>query len=838
MSGERSPEGARPPGAIDVVSIAPATATALPWRLGRTLRVTVVVKATFVIVPEGPMVPAQPEEIFRAEIHHGNSPARSVRLTPDIAPRLARADVLLTGTACAPEGQPVRWMPVRLALFRERALLDKTLYVYGDDGGTVPFERIPLIYERAHGGLGFADNPLGTGTLELSSKPNLVHPERAEQVACFAPIARTWPARRKLIAGIDRKALDAPIPEIPEGFDWSYYQAAPVDQRVDPIHGDEWLVLEGMSATLPRLRSRLPSARALALVHGLHDAPDGAAIELQADTLRIDADRMGCTVVWRGDFAVPGEEALAGLRVIAGVEMEGLPIAWPDEVASGPATQALPELEADPTEEVIELDADALVSLSTVTLDGQVGPEEKPAPVVPFTRPDPGSTLNQGSSPGAAGRASTLVLPGQRLGDTLAVSEILGASPRSLPFVAPAATVPPPAWSPQPSLPEAPAVPEITVTAPRVVPVVDRGSSPQPTLVTPTGDARPAVTTAQGIRLDNETPLALGVMPWGLEPARDCLAVIVKATCDLVPGEPATLRAEAEPLSYDVFPDGAEERVCTYPADLGLFKVRTDVVAVGYAHAPGGSAASMEVELRFGHEGNAFHRKIRVSGDRKWQKGLASPEVSEPVPFTTMPISYDRAFGGAGFDANPAGVGLVDRWRHARTLPPLPNLEDPDALFRVPSQRPAPACFAPIPLSWKERWSGNGERRSPWSKFPEDLDWTFYQIAPPSQRLAFLRGDEPFVLVGMHRTHAVLEGSLPGVRPRCFASREGRFDEVTLCLDTVVIDADAMKLTVVWRGAIPVPDETRPDVKAVHLAMEELAKEGMMLEAARERFTS
>jgi len=333
MSGERSTAGAVAPKPPGVVAIAPAAAAALPWRHGSALRLTVVVKAVFVIVPEGPMTPAQPEEIVRAEVHNGGSVARSVRLTADTAPRLPRADVLLTGHACAPEGQTARWMPVRLALFRERSLLDKTIYVYGDEGGTVPFDRVPLVYERAHGGLGFAENPLGTGTLELASKPNLVHPERATQVACFAPIARTWPARRRLVPSAEqRKALEAPIPEIADGFDWSYFQAAPADQRVDHLHGDEWLVLEGVSPTLPRLRSRFPSARAVALVHGLAGPfvpAQPVPVELAADTLRIDADRMACSLVWRGDIAVPSEQALADLRVVCGVEMEGLPIAWP-----------------------------------------------------------------------------------------------------------------------------------------------------------------------------------------------------------------------------------------------------------------------------------------------------------------------------------------------------------------------------------------------------------------------------------------------------------------------------------------------------------------------------
>jgi hypothetical protein len=821
MSSQRTPEGAAAAaGAPGVSAIPPAKGTLVPFRLGGELRVAVVVKAAFVIVPEGPMALAEPEDVITTEVHLGNSLARSVRLTPDTAPRLPRADVLLTGHACAPEGQTVRWMPVRLAVFRERALVDKTIYVYGDDGGSVPFDRIPLVYERAHGGLGQPENPLGTGTLELSSKPNLVHPERADQVACFAPIARTWPARRKLAGAIDRKALDAPIPDIPAGFDFTYYQAAPVDQRPPHLHGDEWLVLEGMSPTAPRIRSRLPTARAHARLHGLPGTPEGAPLELAADTLRIEADRMGCTVVWRADFAVPSEEALAGLRVVVAVETEAMPVVWPDEASPAPPPEPVP---VSLPQEVIELDADALIPLSTVTLEAAPADEAPPAPIVPFV---------PASAPGGAlpPRASTLVLPAERLGDTLAITADVTsmANAPSLPFARAVPTAPPPQWAPPPE-------PPLSVAA-EPSPVARYAITDEATAEAPAAPAPIAAReTALGIELDNTTPLALGVVPWGLTPARDCLAVIAKATCDLVPGEAAALRAQADPLGGEISAEGLAGRVLR-PSDLAPFKVRADVVATGHAHviAPGGSAPSMDIEFKLGHEGNAFCRKIRVFGDRRWERQGAAPAPSAPEHFMAMSVSYDRAFGGAGFDANPAGVGLVDRWRHARALPPLPNLEDPDALLRLPSQRPAPACFAPLPLAWAA--SRGPERRSPWARFPEDLDWTAHQIAPPAQRLAFLRGDEPFALTGMHRTHAVLEGRLPGVRPRCFASARDRFVEVTLRLDTVHIDADAMKVTLVWRGALPVASEAQPDVKSLHLVMEKVGEEGMSLDDARARF--
>lgn len=796
-------------GAAGIVAVPPCTAALVVWRLDGELRLTIIAKASFVIVPEQPMALAEPEPIVTAEVHHGNSVARSIRLSTENAPRVPRTDVILTGHACAPEGQPTRWIPARLAVFRERALLDKTIYVYGDDAGNVPFERVPLVYERAHGGLGFRDNPLGTGILELSSRPNLVHPERADEVACFAPISRTWPARRRLLGAEVRKAAEAASPEIHAGFDWSYFQVAPLDQRIDGLHGDEWLVLEGMSATNPRVRSRLPSARAEARLFGLPGTPDGAPLALIADTLRVDADRMGCFVVWRADIAVPSEEALAGLRVVVGVETEQLAIQWPE----ARDTPDAPEI-ADPETDVIELDAEALVPLSTVTLEGTPpAKEEAPRPVVPFIA----GTSSVLAAPSSAPRP----LPRARFGETVAVTEEPAGAP-SMPFVRPLPNVPPPQWAP---VAPGPSIPHDTAA----LDTTPRPASSKPARVL-RGKPGPL-----GIRLDAPAELALGVIAWGLVPARDCLAVIVKATSDIEPGAPAKLRSEAVPLTLDVLAE--EGRVCVHPGDYAPFKVRADVVAVGSAHAPSGSAASMDVGFRFGHEGNSFDRSIRVFGDRRWQKGVAGLTPSPALPFTILPITYERAFGGPKHLSNPVGVGMVERFRSAAEPLLLPNLEDPDALLRVPSMRPPPACFAPAPSSWSAR--RGVERRSPWLRFPEDLDWTQHQIAPPRQQLCFLRGDEPFALTGMHRMHASLEGALPGLRARAFALSEGdRFAEVPLALDTVVIDADALTVTQVWRGVLPVESEARPDVLSVHALTEPVGKEGISLDQARGRFAS
>src|SRR5262249_39728748 len=96
----------------------------------------------------------------------------------------------------------------------------------------------------------------------------------------------------------------------------------------------------------------------------------------------------------------------------------------------------------------------------------------------------------------------------------------------------------------------------------------------------------------------------------------------------------------------------------------------------------------------------------------------------------------------------------------------------------------------------------------------DSLDWARFQAAPPAQQLAFLRGDEPFAISGLSARHPIIEGALPGILGRAFARwKDERFEEVPLRLDTVVIDVDARRLALGWRGALPVADKQPPAVQ-------------------------
>jgi hypothetical protein len=312
-----------------VVALPGASASAVAWRTGNQLFVTVIAKATFALAPGARMARGEPQPILGAELHYGNNPIRSVRFTSDLAPHLGRADILFTGHGHAPTPAPATVVAARLAVYaEERAILDKTLVLQDPRG----FQRMPIVYERAFGGAEVAENPLGLGGPGDEGEPTIVDIVSPKRPAGFGPIARAWPARKRLLGATPRRVLEGPIAEIPAGFDWSYFQTAPPDQQTPHLRGDESIVLGGLHPTWPVLHARLPGARGVARIHGVEGRgiPEGHELDLTIDTLRIDGDEERCTIVCRGAFAIESEAALGAMRILAAVEIAGEETAWPD----------------------------------------------------------------------------------------------------------------------------------------------------------------------------------------------------------------------------------------------------------------------------------------------------------------------------------------------------------------------------------------------------------------------------------------------------------------------------------------------------------------------------
>jgi hypothetical protein len=304
------------------------TCATVAFRSRGQLRGAAIVKATFQIVPGAAMLPLDPEPLVEQELLHTSGRGTSAARASELAPYLPLCDVLLTGRAHAPGGRPSADITTRLAIARgSTSLLDKRLRVQGArdprTSSRLPFVVMPLAWELA--AFSATDNPVGMPAIDAP----IVDAEHPEKPASYGPICSAWPARHGQLGNVDVRALDAPIPTL-DGFTWSYFHAAPADQRIDYLQGDEWVVLENLSAVAPRIESLLPGVRGMAKLYGASPSLQrGRALTLALDTLVIDAEAMRCSTLFRASFPIANEAEIPSLRLVGAVMVGGRAPAWP-----------------------------------------------------------------------------------------------------------------------------------------------------------------------------------------------------------------------------------------------------------------------------------------------------------------------------------------------------------------------------------------------------------------------------------------------------------------------------------------------------------------------------
>jgi hypothetical protein len=333
----------------------------------------------------------------------------------------------------------------------------------------------------------------------------------------------------------------------------------------------------------------------------------------------------------------------------------------------------------------------------------------------------------------------------------------------------------------------------------------------------------------------NTTPYAFHPLDATALPTSPALTLIVKGVFELVHGQPAKAKSDAP----DILGDDAHlddiGRSLRYASDLVPLKLRGEVLVNAVCYPPDGRPrTAMDVSIAVG----PIKKTLRVSGDRVW----TGATIGRTLPFETMPLRWERAFGGLnppenslgrGIDAEPDEAGGSARY--------LPNVEYFDQRVTTSKDRPRPAGFAPISPMWEPRRGRQGTRDQRWAAFraplpPKDFDPRYYNAAPDDQILpeehgeGFFRGDEKITLTALHKEHPVLESSLPGKRLRVFVKKrknveDGAFVEVDMRLDTVHLDPDKGEMTLVWRRPIAIAGNAKLEIESIYIAEEDLASE-------------
>ena len=301
-----------------------------------------IVKGTFIL---GPRVEEAEQQtpIVMADRFHGDPLKTSIFEPTDVGLVKPGTDVLLFGHAWGPGGRPTTRAEVSLRV----GAIEKRVAVFGDRiwSGTVltrlsapePFEKMPLLWERAFGGVeppagnpprsdGEDRNPVGTGfrsrvsgrKLEDVIPPNLEDPAKLisspgdrPAPAGFGALAPHWKPRPKYAGTYDEAWQKNRAPYLPKDFDPRFLQVAPEDQQVPGyLKGGEPVEVAGATPT-GVLRFNIP-ARRVDVLFRLDSGVERRVANLDTVILRPDESRL--VLVWRA--ALPCDKRLLKVREV------------------------------------------------------------------------------------------------------------------------------------------------------------------------------------------------------------------------------------------------------------------------------------------------------------------------------------------------------------------------------------------------------------------------------------------------------------------------------------------------------------------------------------------
>lgn len=290
-----------------------------------------IVKASFRTGAEGlellkPQVPLLATDVF-----WGDPVSTSLRAAGEFGLLKPATDVLLVGHAVAPgAGARVADVGIRVGP------VSCVVRVFGDrhwkksvgrwrPSDPQPWERMPLRWERAYGGIAPAQgnavpeheprNPVGRGLVSRKGRPLddqtlpnledpqalLNEPDDRPAPACFAPVAPTWMPRRNYAGTYDEAWTRGRAPYLPKDFDARFFNVAPPGLvAAGHLQGGEPVRLIGFSVGAP-IDFDLPRCE-LELEFDF----DGSKIPLrpQMETVLVEPDAARVQLLWRAALAV------------------------------------------------------------------------------------------------------------------------------------------------------------------------------------------------------------------------------------------------------------------------------------------------------------------------------------------------------------------------------------------------------------------------------------------------------------------------------------------------------------------------------------------------------
>ena len=322
------------------------------------------------------------------------------------------------------------------------------------------------------------------------------------------------------------------------------------------------------------------------------------------------------------------------------------------------------------------------------------------------------------------------------------------------------------------------------------------------------------------MELLNATKMQAGYTMGMAPDGRESLVVVVKGTFrfpDKPDQEPALAEEQVPLVMADTFEGEPGFSTPVYESEFPPRKPKCDVLLHGSAYAPGGRPAKrVMVKLQVG----SWSKSFNVVGNRTWKKGLFGVSETGPEPFTVMPISYGRAFGGTDTThenpakhkfvlANPAGCGFHHEMS-AKFIDgkPLPNTEEDGHLIKKPNGEYRPMAFGPVGRNWDPRYKFAGTYDQNWIDnvfpfLPADFQDAYYQSAPVDQQISYLRGGELVALTNL-TAEGTTRFAIPKIdMPVVFFPKKGEKQETQGVIDTLIIEPDKQRFMLTWRQSYP-----------------------------------
>lgn len=306
----------------------------------------VIVKATYRVNGDGVAeVDPEQEPVALAPAWAGEAGKSSLRRESEVSIAHPGTDVTFNATAHAP-GDKAKQVDVGVMV----GSLKRLLRVFGERiwhtsligltaSSPQPFDRLPIVWERAYGGTevlnastgAFASeprNPIGRGfatcAKSLAGRPlpnveDLLHPIRSwrsrPQPAGLGAVDSSWSPRRERAGTFDKTWQRTRMPLLPEDHDPSFYVSAPPGlHSATPLQGGEAVSTVGLTPE-GKWAFRLPRER---LVVEMQLGRQWLRNPVQLERVIVEPDRRRVVMVWGSRFqcGVRGRQVAKG-RVTA-----------------------------------------------------------------------------------------------------------------------------------------------------------------------------------------------------------------------------------------------------------------------------------------------------------------------------------------------------------------------------------------------------------------------------------------------------------------------------------------------------------------------------------------